>query len=93
MSHVTTSDARPYIPEKAPLKQLREAVQSCRGCDLYRYATQAVFGEGPAKARVVMVGEQPGNDEDLQGHPFVGPAASCWIARWMMPVSNVLRYI
>ena len=74
MSHVTTYDARPYIPEKAALKVLRQAVQSCRGCDLYRCATQAVFGEGPAKARVVMVGEQPGNDEDLQGHPFVGPA-------------------
>ncbi len=74
MSHVTTYDARPFIPEKGTLKVLRQAVQSCHGCDLYRYATQAVFGEGPAKARVVMVGEQPGNEEDLQGHPFVGPA-------------------
>jgi uracil-DNA glycosylase len=74
MSQATTYDARPYIPEKGTLKVLREAVQACRGCDLYRCATQAVFGEGPAKARIVMVGEQPGNEEDLQGHPFVGPA-------------------
>jgi uracil-DNA glycosylase len=74
MSQVITYDARPFIPPKATLKVLREAVQSCKGCDLYRCATQAVFGEGPAKAKVVMVGEQPGNEEDLQGHPFVGPA-------------------
>lgn len=72
MSQVTT--ARDYIPDKATLRVLRTAVQSCRGCDLYRCATQAVFGEGPAKARVMMVGEQPGNEEDLHGHPFVGPA-------------------
>jgi DNA polymerase len=72
MSQVTT--ASNYIPEKATLRVLRQAVQSCRGCDLYRCATQAVFGEGPAKPRIMMVGEQPGNDEDLQGRPFVGPA-------------------
>jgi uracil-DNA glycosylase family protein len=74
MSQVTTLDATPYVPEKATLKVLRQAVQSCRGCDLYRSATQAVFGAGPAKARVMLVGEQPGNEEDLQGHPFVGPS-------------------
>jgi uracil-DNA glycosylase family 4 len=74
MSQVTTPGAAPYVPEKAALKVLRQAVQSCRGCDLYRSATQAVFGAGPAKARVMLVGEQPGNEEDLQGHPFVGPS-------------------
>jgi DNA polymerase len=53
---------------------LRGVIQQCKGCDLYRHATQAVMGEGPSKARVMFVGEQPGNDEDLKGRPFVGPA-------------------
>jgi DNA polymerase len=53
---------------------MRGAVQGCRGCDLWRDATQAVFGEGPAHAALVLVGEQPGDQEDRQGHPFVGPA-------------------
>src|ERR1043166_662170 len=56
------------------LKALREAENACRRCDLYKYATQAVPGEGPARASLMLVGEQPGNDEDLAGHPFVGPA-------------------
>lgn len=68
------SGAAPYIPEGASLALLREAVQDCRGCELYRNATQAVLGEGPAAARIVMVGEQPGDQEDLAGRPFVGPA-------------------
>ena len=63
-----------YIPQHPTLRVLREDVQRCRGCDLYRYATQAVFGEGPRSARIVLVGEQPGDEEDRQGHPFVGPA-------------------
>jgi DNA polymerase len=53
---------------------LREAAQQCRGCDLWKRGTQTVFGEGKAGAEVMLVGEQPGNDEDLQGRPFVGPA-------------------
>jgi DNA polymerase len=53
---------------------MRDAVQGCRGCELYRDATQAVFGEGPARAKVVLVGETPGDVEDVQGRPFVGPA-------------------
>jgi uracil-DNA glycosylase len=53
---------------------LQEAAQKRRGCDLYRHATQAVFGEGPLSARIVFIGEQPGNEEDKQGRPFVGPA-------------------
>ena len=53
---------------------LANAAQACRACPLFANATQAVFGEGPAKARIVLVGEQPGNEEDLAGHPFVGPA-------------------
>jgi DNA polymerase len=66
--------AAEYLPARRTLPALIAAVQSCRGCDLYAHATQAVFGEGPASARVVMVGEVPGDREDLQGHPFVGPA-------------------
>jgi uracil-DNA glycosylase len=63
-----------FVPSGATLPQLRDAVQHCQGCDLYRHATQAVFGEGPRKARIVMVGEQPGDQEDRAGRPFVGPA-------------------
>lgn len=66
--------AAEHIPAGANLFELRSAVQSCRGCDLYRGATQAVFGEGPETARAVVVGEQPGDQEDRQGRPFVGPA-------------------
>lgn len=62
------------MPPRATLPALREAVQACRGCALWERATQAVFGEGPRQARLVLVGEQPGNDEDLAGRPFVGPA-------------------
>jgi uracil-DNA glycosylase family protein len=66
--------AAAYLPERFSLPRLREAVQSCRGCDLYRNATQAVFGEGTAHAAVMLVGETPGDKEDLAGRPFVGPA-------------------
>jgi DNA polymerase len=66
--------AAEFIPEHATLPLLREAVQSCKGCELYLHATQAVLGEGPRAAELVLVGEQPGNDEDLAGRPFVGPA-------------------
>lgn len=66
--------AAQFIPARPSLHAFQKAVQTCRGCDLYRNATQAVFGEGPVTARIIMVGEQPGNDEDLQGHPFVGPS-------------------
>jgi DNA polymerase len=66
--------AEPWVPRRAPLDGLAEAAQSCRGCELYRDATQTVFGEGPSTAKVVMIGEQPGDHEDLAGAPFVGPA-------------------
>jgi len=78
----STHSAEPFLPEDRTLPVLREAVQACRGCDLYRNATQAVFGEIEAKgkstarktAAVMMIGEQPGDREDIEGHPFVGPA-------------------
>jgi uracil-DNA glycosylase family protein len=63
-----------YLPERKALPALREAVQGCRGCDLYKNATQAVFGEGARRAEVLFVGEQPGDKEDIAGRPFVGPA-------------------
>jgi DNA polymerase len=68
------TSAADFLPERTTLRAMREAVQGCRGCDLYEGTTQAVFGEGPDDARVVMVGEQPGDKEDLAGRPFVGPA-------------------
>jgi DNA polymerase len=61
-------------PEQLSLTQLREEAAHCTNCDLYQRATQTVFGEGPPTARVMFVGEQPGDQEDLKGHPFVGPA-------------------
>ena len=67
-------DARPFVPPAADIDTLRGAVQGCRGCPLFGPATQAVFGEGPADASVMLVGEQPGDAEDLSGRPFVGPA-------------------
>lgn len=66
--------AAPLIPEKPTLQKLGEAAKGCRACPLWKTGTQTVFGEGQRTAKVVFVGEQPGNDEDLQGRPFVGPA-------------------
>jgi uracil-DNA glycosylase family protein len=68
------NDARPFLPERGGLKGLREAVAGCRGCHLWRGATQAVFGEGLKRSRLMLVGEQPGDREDRAGKPFVGPA-------------------
>jgi uracil-DNA glycosylase len=69
-----TGSAADFIPPNPTLPQLRDAAAGCRGCDLWVNATQTVFGEGPRKAEVMFVGEQPGDQEDVQGHPFVGPA-------------------
>jgi DNA polymerase len=66
--------AAKYLPKRKSLPQLRKAVQDCRGCGLHEAATQAVFGAGPADAHLVLVGEQPGDREDKEGAPFVGPA-------------------
>ncbi|XVS62390.1 UdgX family uracil-DNA binding protein [Actinosynnema sp. CA-299493] len=69
-----TSSAAEFVPEGADLAALRRAAAGCRGCDLHEPATQTVFGAGPADAGLVLVGEQPGDVEDRQGEPFVGPA-------------------
>ncbi len=68
--------AAPFVPRTTSIRTLSAAAHECRGCDLYKSATQVVFGAGPVKARVVFVGEQPGDQEDRQGAPFVGPAGA-----------------
>jgi DNA polymerase len=68
--------AAPFVPQTKSIRTLTVAAHECRGCDLYKTATQVVFGAGPGKARVVFVGEQPGDQEDRQGAPFVGPAGA-----------------
>jgi uracil-DNA glycosylase len=93
-------DATPFLPERLTLPALREAASGCEGCDLYLAATQTVFGEGPKSARVVFVGEQPGDAEDLAGRPFVGPAgklfdralAAAGIERRLTYVTNAVKH-
>jgi uracil-DNA glycosylase len=68
--------AQQWVPEDAPIAQLREAAEACRGCELWATATQVVFSTGSPHARMMMVGEQPGDKEDQQGEPFVGPAGT-----------------
>jgi DNA polymerase len=92
--------AEPFLPAERRIEDLREAVQRCQGCDLYREATQAVFGLGPEAARLVLVGETPGDKEDLQGQPFVGPAGKVLfealddlgIARDKIYVTNAVKH-
>lgn len=73
-SPVATGSAADFIPARPTLPKLREAARGCRGCHLWVNATQTVFGEGSISAEVMLVGEQPGDQEDRQGHPFVGPS-------------------
>ena len=92
--------AQSYLPAERSLPALRAAVPACRGCPLYREATQAVFGEGDERARVMLIGEQPGDSEDLAGRPFVGPAgrvlddalAGAGIPREEVYVTNVVKH-
>ena len=72
----TEKTAAPFVPHTTSLRTLSSAAHECRGCDLYKTATQVVFGAGPGTARVIFVGEQPGDQEDRQGEPFVGPAGA-----------------
>jgi len=69
-----TSGADALIPENPTLPKLREAAAGCTACPLYKTGTQTVFGEGLKRARLMLIGEQPGDREDIEGHPFVGPA-------------------
>src|SRR3954471_23724792 len=71
---VATGAATEYLPERLSLASLREAAAGCQACPLWRTGTQTVFGEGAARSELMLVGEQPGDREDKEGHPFVGPA-------------------
>src|SRR5262249_43066297 len=96
----TTGSASDFIPERKTLKSLAAAAGTCRGCSLYCHATQVVFGEGPQNAEIVLVGEQPGDKEDLAGTRFVGPAggllnevlATSWIDRRLVYVTNAVKH-
>ena len=76
MARPTYATAEPFLPDRHTLRTLAEAAQGCEGCELHRDATQAVFGEGAPSAEMMLVGEQPGDREDLAGRPFVGPAGA-----------------
>jgi uracil-DNA glycosylase family protein len=97
---MTEHSAGPFVPEDRSLRSLAEAVQRCEGCHLYRNATQAVFGEGTKRASAMFVGEQPGDREDVEGHPFVGPAGrvlddgfqQAGISRADAYVTNVVKH-
>jgi uracil-DNA glycosylase len=92
--------AAPFVPAGAGLEQLKVAAARCTGCDLHRHATQTVFGQGPTHARIVLVGEQPGDQEDRQGAPFVGPAgeildralAEVGLERQELYVTNAVKH-
>jgi uracil-DNA glycosylase family protein len=92
--------AQAWVPARPSLTSIRKALPDCRGCELYANATQAVSGEGSASARLVLLGEQPGDREDREGRPFVGPAgrvlddalAEAGIDRADVYVSNVVKH-
>jgi uracil-DNA glycosylase len=70
-------EGNPFVPHTTNFTKLRQAAKECKNCDLWERGTQTVFGEGEPDSKVMFIGEQPGNDEDLQGRPFIGPAG-CW---------------
>jgi uracil-DNA glycosylase len=97
-AHKTAAAA--LIPPHPTIERLRQAASGCTACPLYAGATQTVFGEGPARAKLMLVGETPGDQEDRQGHPFVGPAGAllnrcleaAGIRREQAYVSNVVKH-
>jgi uracil-DNA glycosylase family protein len=99
-SEMPLQPAAALIPEQASWRELHDAAAGCKACDLWKRGTQTAFGEGSEKARVMFVGEQPGNDEDLAGKPFVGPAgklldqalAEAGIDRGLAYVTNVVKH-
>ena len=96
----TQQTAAIFIPERPTLPKLQSAAAGCTACDLYKSGTQTVFGEGPKKAELMLVGEQPGDKEDLAGEPFVGPAGrvldqgleGAGIDRSQVYVTNVVKH-
>ena len=95
-----TGSAADFVPPDPSLERMKLAVQQCLGCGLYARATQAVFGKGSQRAEVMLVGEQPGDKEDLAGEPFVGPSgklldtalAEAGIDRGLAYVTNVVKH-
>ena len=100
MARQPARSAAQFLPAKITLSALKEAAASCQGCDLYQQATQTVFGEGAPHAKVILLGEQPGDQEDRTGHPFVGPAgkildkalAEAGLARDEVYVTNAVKH-
>jgi uracil-DNA glycosylase family protein len=96
----TVSGAASFVPHTHELSKLAAAAQSCRGCDLFEAADQAVFGAGPKAARMMLVGEQPGDQEDRSGEPFIGPAgrlldkalAAAGVDRGPVYVTNAVKH-
>src|SRR5713226_5694088 len=92
--------AEDFFPKRKSLKGFRDAAADCKGCELWKRSTQTVFGEGARRAEVLFVGEQPGNEEDLSGKPFVGPAGrllndaldEAGIDRSLTYVTNVVKH-
>jgi len=95
-----SASAAPLVPSRPTLKKLKIAAAGCQACDLWRTGTQTVFGEGSQSSTVMFIGEQPGNQEDLQGRPFVGPAGNlldkaldqAGIDRTKVYVTNVVKH-
>jgi DNA polymerase len=89
-----------FLPPELSLKSLRDSARSCRGCPLYKNATQTVFGSGPKSASIVLVGEQPGDEEDKSGQPFAGPSGrvlnqaleAAGIERLDVYITNVVKH-
>jgi DNA polymerase len=100
MARLDDPTAAPLVPDRPTLRSLRETAAGCRACPLWERGTQTVFGEGTSGAEVFLVGEQPGNDEDLAGRPFVGPAgrildralAAAGIDRRSVYVTNAVKH-
>lgn len=100
MARIPQRTAAPFVPANPNLPKLRQAAAACTGCDLYKRGTQTVFGEGAQHAQVMFVGEQPGDKEDLQGKPFVGPAGgilnrcleAAGIDRTQVYVTNAVKH-
>jgi DNA polymerase len=96
----TNGTAAPLVPERPSLKKLKESAAGCKACPLWETGTQTVFGEGAASAEIILVGEQPGDQEDLAGKPFVGPAGrlldkaleEAGIDRKLAYVTNVVKH-
>jgi uracil-DNA glycosylase family protein len=94
------TSAKDFFPDRKSIKAFREAAADCQACDLWERGTQTVFGEGARRAEVIFVGEQPGNEEDLSGKPFVGPAGrlidyaliEVGIDRTQTYVTNVVKH-